>query len=202
MHIKRKMGQAKKSFNFRICQHGQNTLLTFVNFFSFSTLKLFSFYIWKSCVYIFMMGPPCLWSFGSWIYNYLCSQCLSPHMLWVRISISARCTTLCDKVCQWLATGRWFSPGPSVSSINKTDCHDIAEILLKVAVNTIKQTNKQYIHDKLIVLLISCVTASYQRFYLLFQLLLSDESYIVWHALHGMHIDLFCRLVDFWLVVL
>ena len=20
-------------------------------------------------------------------------------------------TTLCDKVCQWLATGRWFSPG-------------------------------------------------------------------------------------------
>jgi hypothetical protein len=23
--------------------------------------------------------------------------------------------TLCDKVCQWLATGRWFSPGTSVS---------------------------------------------------------------------------------------
>jgi hypothetical protein len=29
---------------------------------------------------------------------------LSPLMLWVRISIRARCTTLCDKVCQWLAT--------------------------------------------------------------------------------------------------
>ena len=27
------------------------------------------------------------------------------------------------------ATGRWFSP---VSSINKTDCHDITEILLKI----------------------------------------------------------------------
>jgi hypothetical protein len=24
-------------------------------------------------------------------------------------------TTLCDKVCQWLATGRWFSPGTPVS---------------------------------------------------------------------------------------
>jgi hypothetical protein len=24
-------------------------------------------------------------------------------------------------VCQWLATGRWFSPGPSVSFTNKTD---------------------------------------------------------------------------------
>jgi hypothetical protein len=33
-------------------------------------------------------------------------------MLWVRISIRARCTTLCDKVCQWLAIGQWFSPGP------------------------------------------------------------------------------------------
>jgi hypothetical protein len=47
------------------------------------------------------------------------------------------------KVCQWLATGRWFSPGPPVSSTNKTDRHDIIEILLKVLLNTIKQTNKQ-----------------------------------------------------------
>jgi hypothetical protein len=38
-------------------------------------------------------------------------------------------------------TGRCFSPGTPVSSINKTDRHDIAEILLKVALNTIKQTN-------------------------------------------------------------
>ena len=74
-------------------------------------------------------------------YNYLCNQCLSPLMLWVRISIRARCTTLCNKVCQWLATGRWFSPGTPVSSTNKTDCHDITEILLKMALNTIKQTN-------------------------------------------------------------
>jgi hypothetical protein len=84
-------------------------------------------------------GP---WSYGSWINNYICNQCLSPLMLRVRISIKARCTTLCDKVCQWLATGQWFSPGPPVSSINKTDCHDITEILLKVALNTIKQTNR------------------------------------------------------------
>ena len=68
--------------------------------------------------------------------------CLSPLMLWVWISIRARCTTLCNKVCQWLATGRWFSPGPPVSSTNKTDYHDITEILLKVALNTTKQSNK------------------------------------------------------------
>jgi hypothetical protein len=34
-----------------------------------------------------------------------------------------------DKVCQWLATGQWFSPGPPVSSTNKADSYDIAEIL-------------------------------------------------------------------------
>ena len=89
------------------------------------------------------MGPLWSWSYGSWIYNYLCNQCLSPLMLRVQISIRARCTTLCDKVCQWLATRRWFSPHPLVSSTNKTDRYDIAEILLKVALNSIKQRNKQ-----------------------------------------------------------
>ena len=34
-------------------------------------------------------------------------------------------------------TGRWFSLGTLVSSTNKTDRHDITEILLKVALNTI-----------------------------------------------------------------
>ena len=51
-------------------------------------------------------------------------------------------TTLCDKVCQWLATGRWFSPGTPVSSTNKNDRHDITEILMKVALNTIHQSLK------------------------------------------------------------
>jgi hypothetical protein len=34
-------------------------------------------------------------------------------------------TTLCDKVCQWLATGVSFSLGTPVSSTNKTNLHDI-----------------------------------------------------------------------------
>jgi hypothetical protein len=36
--------------------------------------------------------------------------------------------------------------GPPVSSTNKTCHHAIAEILLKVALNTIKQANKQKHH--------------------------------------------------------
>jgi hypothetical protein len=41
-----------------------------------------------------------------------------------------------DKVYQLLAQGRWFSPDTPASSTNKTGRHDIAEILLKVALNT------------------------------------------------------------------
>ena len=52
-------------------------------------------------------------------------------------------TTLCDKVCQWLAAGQWFSPGTPVSSTNKTDRHDITEILLKGVLNTINYLSQQ-----------------------------------------------------------
>jgi hypothetical protein len=44
-----------------------------------------------------------------------------------------------DKVYQLLAHGRWFFPGTPSSSTTKTGRHDIAEILLKVALNTINQ---------------------------------------------------------------
>jgi hypothetical protein len=47
-----------------------------------------------------------------------------------------------DKVYQLLAHGLWFSPGTPASSTTKTGRHDIAEILLKVALNTIKSINQ------------------------------------------------------------
>ena len=47
--------------------------------------------------------------------------------------------TLCDKVCQCLVPGRLFSPGTLVSTSNKTNRHDIAEIFLKVELSTIYQ---------------------------------------------------------------
>jgi len=42
--------------------------------------------------------------------------------------------------CIQLAADQWFSPGTPVSSTNKTDRYNIAEILLKVALNTITLT--------------------------------------------------------------
>ena len=84
-------------------------------------------------------GPWWSWWYGSWIYYYLCNQCLSPLTLWVQIPLR-RCVLhakFCDKVYQWLATGQWFSLGTAISSSCKTDCQDITEILLKVVLNTI-----------------------------------------------------------------
>ena len=97
--------------------------------------------LFRNVFLITFQGPSWPWSYGSWIYNYLCNRCLSPLMLWVRISIRSRCTTLCDKVCQWLATDRWFSPGSPISSTYKTDRHDITVIMLQVALNSTKQNN-------------------------------------------------------------
>jgi hypothetical protein len=48
-------------------------------------------------------------------YNYLCIQCLSPLKLCVRMLLN---TALCDKVFQWLATGRWFSPVSLFNSLS------------------------------------------------------------------------------------
>ena len=45
-------------------------------------------------------------------------------------------------VIKFVSDLQWFSPGLPVSSTNKTDRDYITEILLKVALNTIKQTNK------------------------------------------------------------
>jgi hypothetical protein len=54
------------------------------------------------------------------------------------------CTILAvasDQVYQLLPHGRWLSPGAPASSTTKTGRHDIAEILLKVALNTKNQIN-------------------------------------------------------------
>ena len=45
---------------------------------------------------------------------------------------------------------RWFSPGTPVSSTNKTGRHNINEILLKVALNTITGFDLDKIHYMLL----------------------------------------------------
>ena len=68
---------------------------------------------------------------ASSVYHY--QRCEVEHRSWQGV-LNA---TLCDKIGQLLAALRLFSPGTPVSSTNKTDRHDMTEILLKVALNTI-----------------------------------------------------------------
>ena len=67
------------------------------------------------------------------------------NMVWVcarLCKLQKGCTRLAaasDKAYQLIARGRWFSPGTPASSTTKTGCHEIAEILLKIALNTKNQ---------------------------------------------------------------
>ena len=83
-------------------------------------------------------GPSWPWSYGSWT-----TYAISAYRHWCcefesRSGRGAQHYVI--RVCHWFATCRWFSPGPPFSSTNKTDRHDITEILLKVALSTIKQS--------------------------------------------------------------
>ena len=90
------------------------------------------------------------WSYGSWIYIYLCDQCPSPLKLWVWIPLRRGVlnTTLCDKVCQWIAAGQWFSPGTPISSTNKIDRHDITEILKNLNVLFCRRQQNNFWYSK------------------------------------------------------
>ena len=57
-----------------------------------------------------------------------------------RYCYEARCTTVCDKSLSVTCDRSVVFSGYS----NKTDRHDIPETLLKVALNTIKQTNTTF----------------------------------------------------------
>jgi hypothetical protein len=54
-----------------------------------------------------------------------------------------------------LAYGRWFSPDTPASSTAKTGRHDIAEILLKVALNTKNQSINILYSISLIIIFLS-----------------------------------------------
>ena len=113
--------------------------------FSFSwsqTVSLFFFYPIPILHYInnfcVTKGPVWLNELGSWII-YTTHTSLSPIRRGFApsfVNYKKGCTRLAaasDKVYQLLAHGRWFSLSTLASSTTKTDRHDIAEILLKVA---------------------------------------------------------------------
>ena len=66
------------------------------------------------------------------------------------VNYKKECTQLAatsDKVYQLLAHDRWFSPGTLASSTTKTGRHDIAEIMLKVALSTKNEIKSNQINQ-------------------------------------------------------
>ena len=88
-------------------------------------------------------------AYGSWIYSYLCNQCLLPLTLWVQIPLRSGVLdiALCDKIRQWLVAGRWFPQPknwPPWYSWNIVESgikhHNPNTIILHVQYNLSKQT--------------------------------------------------------------
>jgi hypothetical protein len=74
----------------------------------------------------------CAYPKGSWYYKKGCT----------RLAVAG------DKAYQLLSHGRWLSPGTPASSTTKTGRHDIAEILLKVALNSKNQSIINFLYLK------------------------------------------------------
>ena len=72
---------------------------------------------------------------------------------WIRTrlcTLQKGCTRLAAarvKAYQLVAHGRWFSPYTAASPTTKTGSHDIAKILLKVALNTKNKINKINVYE-------------------------------------------------------
>ena len=74
--------------------------------------------------------------YGSWIYNYLCNQCLSSLNLWVWILLMVRCTQFVSDLRQIVVFSRYSG---FLHQLNWSPRY-IIEILLKVALSTITLT--------------------------------------------------------------
>ena len=62
------------------------------------------------------------------------------HSVTITTSVESSNLAHCEVysiLCQWFASGQWFSPGTPFFSTSKADRHNIAEIFLKVTLNTI-----------------------------------------------------------------
>jgi hypothetical protein len=74
------------------------------------------------------------------VYILIKLTCVFHWLVFANWQVVAKGGAFMAVIVWWLATGQWFSLCPPVSSTNKTDRHNITEIVLKVALNTNKQT--------------------------------------------------------------
>ena len=121
-----------------------------IYFFLLLLWRLFKSILIKNCL---------TWPFANWDMIWIRSLGLTTHtsLSPIRrgfapgfVNYKKGCTRFAaasDKVYQLLVHDRWFSPGPPASSTTKTGRHDIDEIFLKVALNTINQIKSNQIPE-------------------------------------------------------
>jgi hypothetical protein len=83
----------------------------------------------------------------------------------LQITKYTRLAVASDKVYQLLAHGRWFSPGTPASSNTKTGRHNIAEIMLKVALKQQKSINQPIIGSPTVTLIYTINKQSQIRYH-------------------------------------
>jgi len=98
---------------------GFNGLVLLNDYFFMWCFEDFCLFFWSlHCLFFFdfrlPITPLCILKLFRSVHD---SFLLFPLMLLVGIPLRARCTTLCDKVCQWLAAGQWFSPASSTATM-------------------------------------------------------------------------------------
>jgi hypothetical protein len=116
-------------------------------------------------------------------------------------------TTICDKVCQWLATSLWFSLSYPVLPTNNIDRHDITEILFKVTTNTMNLNQNQtwsscctpyvvLVDITFSIILVLCDTDYYSRiFSIVPDVVISEVSGLLMNAASVCITDQWYRLV-------
>ena len=77
----------------------------------FHTLLYYYFFTWYKGTNGWLKlkshkGSSWSWLYGSWIYNYLCNQCLPPLKWWVQIPVTACCTRY--NFMRYSLQGLWF----------------------------------------------------------------------------------------------
>ena len=117
--------------------------------------------------FMFSPAPSWSWSYGSWIYNSMCNQCLSPLKVWVRTPLLAGCARYIIqqvgvfflRVLRFLPRYNWNSveSGVKHQKPNKSYFQLTSTVISDEPTKSIKTENTQRVVD------MSCIWLDGQR---------------------------------------
>ena len=98
----------------------------------------------------------------------------------------------------WLAADGWFFPGTPVSSTNKTDHHDITEILLKVALNTITPHPLNYsMHPPVLTIIRGHISMDISTFLCYLNTLVGSVSFMLLFHIVAPKKVMWCEMLEY-----